>query len=127
VRVISGDQFRFACRLCCGQFREDLLFRLNTVEIRIPAAAGAPRRYSCLAGHLSCPLCWALPPSHSGLDPAALRTLMQYPGQEMVRELDHTLERAVLMCRSSEIKPADLGLGTTQPAGQNLEELSLEM
>ena len=51
---------------------------------------------------------------------------MQYSWPGNVRELDHTLERAVLMCRSNEIKPADLGLGTTQPQEQNLEELSLE-
>jgi DNA-binding NtrC family response regulator len=47
-----------------------------------------------------------------------------WPGN--IRELEHTLERAVLMCRADQIQPADLGLGVQRPATQNLEELSLE-
>jgi transcriptional regulator of acetoin/glycerol metabolism len=42
-----------------------------------------------------------------------------------VRELEHTLERAILMCRTNEIQSADLGLNL-RPQTQNLEELSLE-
>ena len=44
----------------------------------------------------------------------------------MLRELEHTLERAVLMCRGREIQPADLALNLQRPQAQNLEELSLE-
>jgi DNA-binding NtrC family response regulator len=43
-----------------------------------------------------------------------------------VRELEHTMERAVLMCRTDQLQPADLGIGVQRVQVQNLEELSLE-
>jgi DNA-binding NtrC family response regulator len=51
---------------------------------------------------------------------------MQYSWPGNVRELEHTMERAVLMCRTSQIQPADLGVGVARHPSQNLEELSLE-
>ena len=56
----------------------------------------------------------------------ALQALMQYSWPGNVREFEHTMERAVLMCRTDQIQPADLGLGVARPQAQNLEELSLE-
>ncbi len=126
VRVISATNTDLRAACAAGQFREDLLFRLNTVEIRIPPLRERREDIPVLAGHFLARYAGRYRRAIQGLDPAALRALMQYSWPGNVRELDHTLERAVLMCRSSEIKPADLGLGTTQPQEQNLEELSLE-
>jgi len=61
-----------------------------------------------------------------GLDHSAMQSLLQYSWPGNIRELEHTLERAVLMCRSNQIQTADLGLGMQRPQAQNLEELSLE-
>jgi DNA-binding NtrC family response regulator len=61
-----------------------------------------------------------------GFDSAALQALLQYSWTGNVRELDHTIERAVLMCRTDEIQPADLSLSSQRPPSQGLEDLSLE-
>ncbi len=53
VRVISATNADLQAACASGQFREDLLFRLNTIEIRIPPAARTPRRYSCAGSALS--------------------------------------------------------------------------
>src|SRR5437588_297811 len=60
------------------------------------------------------------------IDPAALQLLVQYPWPGNVRDLEHTIERAVLMCRTDHIQPADLGLAAPRGQPQNLEQLSLE-
>jgi DNA-binding NtrC family response regulator len=126
VRVISATNADLRAACASGQFREDLLFRLNTVEIRIPPLRERREDIPVLAGHFLARYAGRYRRSIQGFEPAAMRALMQYSWPGNVRELEHTLERAVLMCRSNEIKPADLGLGTTQPQDQNLEELSLE-
>jgi len=126
VRVLSATNTDLRAACAGGQFREDLLFRLNTVEIRIPALRERREDIPALAGHFLARYASRYRRPIQGLDPAALRALMQYSWPGNVRELEHTLERAVLMCRTNEIKHADLGLGSTQPQEQNLEELSLE-
>src|SRR6266705_1080647 len=126
VRVISATNSDLRAACASGQFREDLLFRLNTVEIRIPALRERREDIPVLAGHFLARYAGRYRRPIQGLDPAALRALMQYSWPGNVRELEHTLERAVLMCRSNEIQPADLGLGIQRPQAQNLEELSLE-
>jgi DNA-binding NtrC family response regulator len=126
VRVLSATNTDLRAACAAGQFREDLLFRLNTVEIRVPALRERREDIPALAGHFLARYASRYRRPIQGLDPAAMRLLMQYSWPGNVRELEHTLERAVLMCRTNEIKPADLGLGSSQPQEQNLEELSLE-
>ncbi len=128
VRVISATNTDLQDAIAAGHFREDLLFRLNTVEIHLPAAARTPRRYPCAGGAFPVALCYALPHSQvTGFarGRAAGDDAVRWPGN--VRELEHTLERAVLMCRSC----GDPGLRprsecAQRPQGQNLEELSIE-
>ena len=126
VRVLSATNTDLRAACAAGQFREDLLFRLNTVEIRIPALRERREDIPALAGHFLARYAARYRRPIQGLDPAAMRLLMQYSWPGNVRELEHTLERAVLMCRTNDIKAADLGLGSSQPQEQNLEELSLE-
>jgi len=126
VRVISATNTDLRAAIAAGQFREDLLFRLNTVEIHLPALRERREDIPALAGHFLARYASRYRRPIQGLEPSALQALMQHCWPGNVRELDHTLERAVLMCRSSEIKPADLGLGASHPQDQNLEALSLE-
>src|SRR5204862_2426366 len=109
-----------------GQFREDLLFRLNTVEIHLPALRERREDIPVLALHFLSHYASRYRRVIRGLDPAALQALMRYAWPGNVRELEHTLERAVLMCRGNEVQRADLGLDSLRPQSQNLEELSLE-
>ncbi len=126
VRVISATNIDLQAACHAGQFREDLLFRLNTVEIHLPALRERREDIPALAVHFLSNYASRYRRQIQGLDPAALQALLQYSWPGNVRELEHTLERAVLMCRTGQIQPADLGLGVARPLAQNLEELSLE-
>jgi len=126
VRVISATNadLKGACE--AGQFREDLLFRLNTVEIRLPALRERREDVPPLALHFLSQYASRYRRPVKGIEPTTLQALLQYAWPGNVRELEHTMERAVLMCRTDQIQARDLGLGSQKPQAQNLEELSLE-
>ena len=126
VRLISATNSDLQAACGSGEFREDLLFRLNTVEIHLPALRERVEDIPVLALHFLSHYASRYRRGIRGIDPSALQLLMQYSWPGNVRELEHTLERAVLMCRGENIQPADLGLGLQRPQAQNLEELSLE-
>jgi DNA-binding NtrC family response regulator len=126
VRVISATNNDLPAACQAGQFRQDLLFRLNTVEIHLPALRERREDIPALAMHFLSHYASRYRRQVQGLDGSALQSLLQYSWPGNIRELEHTLERAVLMCRGDQIQPADLGLGVQRPATQNLEELSLE-
>jgi DNA-binding NtrC family response regulator len=126
VRVISATNSDLQVACSSGQFREDLLFRLNTVEIHLPALRERREDIPVLAVHFLSRYATRYRRPIQGLDASALQLMLQYWWPGNVRELDHTLERAVLMCRGNEIQAADLGLNLQRPQTQNLEDLSLE-
>jgi DNA-binding NtrC family response regulator len=127
VRVISATNadLRAACQ--SGQFREDLLFRLNTVEIHIPPLRERREDIATLALHFLKRYAERYRRPVQGLEKGTVQALMQYSWPGNVRELEHTMERAVLMARGTELAPADLGLvQQKQQSSPNLEELSIE-
>jgi len=126
VRVISATNSNLSEAIAGGLFREDLLFRLNTVEIHLPALRERREDIPALAAHFLARYAQRYRVQVSGFAPAAIQTMMQYAWPGNVRELEHTLERAVLMARGEEIQVSDLGLNLQRPQGQNLEELSIE-
>src|SRR5580692_9776340 len=126
VRVISATNTDLPAACASGQFREDLLFRLNTVEINVPPLRGRREDIPVLAIHFLKRYASRYRREVAGFDNSALQVITQYAWPGNVRELEHTLERAVLMCRGNEIQPSDLGLNLQRPQAQNLEELSLE-
>ncbi len=127
VRVISATNADLQAAVSSGQFREDLLFRLNTVEIHLPALRERRDDIPKLAAHFLSRHALRYNRQIRGFEPAALQALLQYGWPGNVRELEHTLERAVLMCHGQEIQVADLGLvSARQQSSQNLEELSIE-
>ena len=126
VRVLSATNSDLSTACASGQFREDLLFRLNTVEIHLPALRERREDIPALAAHFLARYSARYRRQVQGFDSAAVQTLMQYPWPGNVRELDHTIERAVLMCRADEIQPADLALSSQRSQSQSFEDLSLE-
>jgi len=126
VRVLSATNADLTAACASQQFREDLLFRLNTVEIHLPALRERREDIPVLAAHFLARYAVRYRRPVKGFDSAALQTLMQYSWPGNVRELEHTIERAVLMCRTEEIQPADLSLNTQRVQTQGLEDLSLE-
>ncbi|MGA2387689.1 MAG: sigma-54 dependent transcriptional regulator [Candidatus Sulfotelmatobacter sp.] len=126
VRLISATNTDLRAACASGQFREDLLFRLNTVEIHVPALRDRREDIPALALHFLARYASRYRRTVQGFEAPALQLLTQYSWPGNVRELEHTLERAVLMCRGDEIQRADLGLDLSRQQSQNLEELSLE-
>jgi DNA-binding NtrC family response regulator len=126
VRVISATNSDLQAACASGQFREDLLFRLNTVEIHVPALRDRREDIPTLAVHFLLRYASRYRREIGGFDSSALQLMTQYAWPGNVRELEHTLERAVLMCKGSEIQAADLGLNMQRPQAQSLEDLSLE-
>ena len=126
VRMISATNSDLKAACEAGLFREDLLFRLNTVEIHLPALRDRKEDIPALASYFLAQYASRYRRQVKGLDPTALQSLLHYAWPGNVRELEHTMERAVLMCRTEQIQTADLGLVSPRGQAQNLEELSLE-
>jgi DNA-binding NtrC family response regulator len=126
VRVLSATNTDLPAACAAGLFREDLLFRLNTVEIHVPALRERREDIPILAAHFLSRYAARYRRPVQRFDPAAIQALLQYSWPGNVRELEHTIERAVLMCRAQEIQPADLSLTSQRVQTQNLEDLSLE-
>jgi DNA-binding NtrC family response regulator len=126
VRVLSATNSDLSAACASGQFREDLLFRLNTVEIHLPALRERREDIPTLAAHFLARYAGRYRRQVQGFDSAAMQALMQYSWPGNVREMEHTIERAVLMCRTDEIQPADLSLSSQRAQSQSLEDLSLE-
>ncbi len=126
VRVISATNSDLKAACEAGAFREDLLFRLNTVEIHIPALRDRREDIPALVSHFLSQYASRYRREVRGIDSLAMQSLLQYAWPGNVRELEHTMERAVLMCRTEQIQTADLGLAAQRAQPQNLEELSLE-
>src|SRR5580698_2611558 len=126
VRMLSATNADLRTECAANRFREDLLFRLNTVEVHVPALRDRREDIPALAVHFLARYAARYRRPVRGFETAALQMLIQYGWPGNVRELEHTLERSVLMCRGNEIQRADLGLDLARPQSQNLEELSLE-
>jgi DNA-binding NtrC family response regulator len=126
VRVVSATNIDLQAACASGQFREDLLFRINTVEIHVPPLRERREDIPALAAHFLKRYASRYRRDINGLDASAIQAMAQYAWPGNVRELEHTLERAVLMCRGREIQASDLGLSLQRPQSPNLEELSLE-
>ncbi|HEY6376743.1 MAG TPA: sigma-54 dependent transcriptional regulator [Edaphobacter sp.] len=126
VRMISATNADLRVECAAGRFREDLLFRLNTVEINLPPLRERRDDIPALSRHFLARYAARYRRAIQGFEPAALQQMLHHSWPGNVRELDHTIERAVLMARGDRIESADLGLNTQRTAVQNLDELSLE-
>ena len=125
VRVISATNANLAQEVAAGRFREDLLFRLNTVEIHLPPLRERRDDIPLLAMHFLRQYGQRYRKNLGGFDAAAMQALLEHPWPGNVRELDHATERAVLMSTEGVIRTADLALRIRDTA-QRLEDMSLE-
>jgi len=126
VRVISATNAHLEEEVQAGRFRQDLLFRLNTIEIHIPALRERREDIPLLATHFLTMHAQRYRKRISGLDHAAMQMLLDNPWQGNVRELNHVIERAVLMAQDTQIKPADLALRSAREGSPRLEDMSIE-
>jgi DNA-binding NtrC family response regulator len=124
--MLSATNADLQAEADAGRFREDLLFRLNTVEIKLPPLRKRREDIPALAAHFLGRYATRYRRQISGFEPAALQLLLSHPWPGNVRELDHTMERAVLMTRTNKITATDLGLAPARAASASLDDLSLE-
>jgi len=109
-----------------GNFREDLLFRINTVEIHLPALRDRREDIPLLAQHFLARNKMRYRKQVNGFSPPAMQQMMQYPWPGNVRELEHTVERAVLLCRGDEIEPANLAIASARSSVPSFENMSID-
>ncbi len=127
VRMLSATNADLRAEAAGGRFREDLFFRLNTVEIWLPPLRERREDIPVLAAHFLSRYTVRYRRTVHGFESAALQQMLQYGWPGNVRELDHTMERAVLLCTGDQIGSADLGLhASTRSSSNNLDDLSLE-
>jgi len=127
VRLISATNADLHAEVGAGRFRQDLLFRINTIEMRLPALRERREDIPALAMHFLQRRARHYRKPITGFDPSAMQALLEHAWPGNVRELDHAIERAVLMAQGSTVKGSDLGLRTTRSEGAaRLEDMSLE-
>jgi DNA-binding NtrC family response regulator len=126
VRIISATNADLDQEVTAGRFRQDLLFRLNTVEIQIPALRDRRQDIPPLSTYFLSRYAERYRKPVKTFDPPAMQAMLEYPWPGNVRELDHAVERAVLLSSGEAVRSSDLSLKAPQASTQRMEELSLE-
>jgi DNA-binding NtrC family response regulator len=126
VRVLSATNANVSEEVQAGRFREDLLFRLNTIEIRLPALRERREDLPLLANYFLRQFSQRYRKRLTGFESAAMQTLLEYSWPGNVRELEHALERAVLMAQGDLVRSSDLGLRAGREAAGRIEDMGLE-
>jgi len=126
VRVLSATNADLKMECAEGRFRSDLLFRLNTVELRIPPLRERKEDIPLLVSHFLKQYAQRYRKSVKGLDSGAMQKMLDHLWPGNVRELDHSVERAVLISTSEQIQAGDLGLESERGSSAKIEEMSLE-
>jgi DNA-binding NtrC family response regulator len=126
VRLISATNADLHAEVEGGRFRQDLLFRLNTIEIRVPSLRErrddlAPLAMNYLTHHAQ-----HYRKKLTGYDQGAMQALLEHSWPGNVRELDHAIERAVLMAQGPLVKSSDLALRPGRESSMRIEDMSLE-
>ncbi|MGZ3479099.1 MAG: sigma-54-dependent transcriptional regulator [Myxococcaceae bacterium] len=124
-RVLAATNADLHAAVKSGAFREDLLYRLNTVEVVLPPLRDRREDIPALASAFLAAQAarYRKPVQRFGV--AALKALLEYPWPGNVRELEHCVERAVLMARGAELTPEDLVL-RPRDGGARVEDMTLE-
>ena len=104
-RVLSATHKNLGQMVAAGEFREDLYYRINVIELQVPALRDRGDDINELADHILAKLS-----SNISLDAGARQGLLGYAFPGNVRELENMLERAVTLCTTGTIREADLNL-----------------
>src|ERR1700758_3552669 len=127
VRVIAATNVDVTAEAAAGHFRQDLLFRINTIEIHLPPLRDRQKDIDLLAQHFLRGYAQRYRKTITGFDPVAAQVLHEHPWPGNVRELDHAIERGVLLATGPLVRAADLGLrAAASGSSAKLEEMSLD-
>src|SRR5258708_9148357 len=126
-RVIAATNADVNAEAEAGRFRQDLLFRLNTIEIHLPPLRERRDDVQPLAVHFLRGYAQRYRKNLAGFEPAALEALLEHPWPGNVRELDHAVERGGLLSTGQFVRSSDLGLRPNPSSGTaRLEHMRLE-
>ena len=125
VRVLSATNADIEGAIANGEFREDLLYRLNTVEIHLPPLRERPEDLEALAVRFLAREAMRYGKGLEGFETEAMEALRRHPWPGNVRELQHAVERAVLVATGTRVGSADLGLRTAGDRQLRFETLTL--
>ena len=133
IRILSATHRNLSALVAEGAFREDLYYRINVIEIRVPALRERPEDVPELAEAILRRLARRTKVDPPALEPEALKALSTYPFPGNVRELENILERSLALSGGNAIAAGDLQLrdvsvGTTTsastgPLGEQLEDI----
>jgi DNA-binding NtrC family response regulator len=143
VRIGSNEQIPVNIRLLCatnrnlqemvdkGEFREDLLYRINTIHLEIPPLRERKEDILPLAEMFIARFCKQYDKGEASLIPEARKRLAEHPWYGNIRELEHAIEKAVIICDDGRI-PAELfplprKTGIPERAASTLEEMEMKM
>ena len=107
VRVIAATNKNLAEEVQQGRFREDLYYRLNVIEVRLPPLRERREDIPLLAEHFVQRISSELGKDISGISGAALKLLMAHDWPGNVRELENVIERAIVTCRNGMLEEQD--------------------
>src|SRR5262245_32887825 len=127
VRLVSATNADLPAEVAAARFREDLLFRINTVEIRLPPLRDRRDDIPLLAAEFLHRHAARYRKTLEGFDSGAMEALLQHPWPGNVRELEHAIERAVLLAAGPQVGRGDIGLGVRDVGSPaSLERLTLD-
>jgi DNA-binding NtrC family response regulator len=126
VRVISATNAQLGQEVQNGRFRQDLLFRLNTIEIHLPPLRERREDILPLANHFLGTHARRYRKNIAGFDPNATQAMQEHAWQGNVRELNHVVERSVLLSQSTFVRASELALRAGPITANRLEDMSLE-
>ncbi|MDE3153654.1 MAG: sigma-54-dependent Fis family transcriptional regulator [Acidobacteriota bacterium] len=126
VRILSATNADLSEEVGASRFRQDLLFRLNTIEIPLPPLRDRREDIPALAAHFLRQHARRYRKAITGFDAGAMQALLGHPWPGNIRELDHAVERAVLMAQGTSIRAAELGLRSERDNTPRVEDMSLE-
>src|SRR5687768_9854192 len=116
VRLVSATNADLSAEVAAGRFRQDLLFRLNTIQLHLPPLRERREDIDLLAQHFLKQHVKRYQKGITGFDEGALVALRDYSWPGNVRELDHAIDRSVLMASGKVIRAPDLGLNSATSA-----------
>ncbi|OHD56298.1 MAG: hypothetical protein A2Y33_00560 [Spirochaetes bacterium GWF1_51_8] len=125
IRIVSATNKNLQALIKEGKFREDLFYRLNVIEVKIPPLRDRKDDIPLLVTHFKQKYAVQNNRKIDNISPEAMRILQAYAWPGNVRELENTIERAVLLCKSGVIEPSSLPGFLVESEHSHVSDLSI--
>lgn len=126
VRIVAATNRNLAKEVQAGKFRSDLFFRLDTFPIILPALRDRKDDIPLLASHFIDKCCKKLGRKIEGISKRGIQELMAYPWPGNIRELEHVIERSVLLCKNKVIQEFNLPVKQLAPVTTSIEDFKIK-